>query len=110
MIRVVAGTDHDDTDEPAPRVDLADRLIRHAHQVASVLEDGVTAFFIVGVQPDGRYSCGWGVDPDSPSIGSTLLGAYVATIAQREIVTQSEVVSVLNRVNGVDDASDDDGA
>lgn len=108
MLRVVAGTDHvEDDDAPdQPDTHLSRKLIEHAHTISNLLEGDVSAFFIVAIKPDSSSSCGWGLDPNHPSMGATLFGALVSEIARREIITQSEVVDILNRgPNASDDGA-----
>jgi hypothetical protein len=99
MLRIVAGTDLEPVDDEAtePTASHASMLIQHAHIISNLLEGDVAAFFIVGIRSDGSHSTGWRLDPDNPFMGSTLFGTFVAEIARREIITQSEVVDVLNR-------------
>jgi hypothetical protein len=107
MLRVVAGTAHEpDDDAPEHSISYSAKLIEHAHAISNLLEGDVAGFFIVGIRSDGSHSTGWQLDPDNPFMGSTLFGAFVAEIARREIITQSEVVDVLNR----GPTASDDGA
>lgn len=108
MFRIVGGTDHDEEigADAQERSANAHKLIEHAHQIASLLEGDVASFFIIGIKKDGSHSTGWRLDPDSLFMGETLFGAFITEIVRREIITQSEVVNILNR----DTDTSDDGA
>lgn len=87
---------------PAPE----SKLVKDARYIAGKMPDMV-GFIVIGVGKDGGYMSGWRID--EKVFGATLFGTLLIEAVRREIITQSEVVHVLNN-NPVATHDDDDGA
>ncbi len=73
-----------------PREEIARQLIEGAVKIADLSGPDLAGFFVVGIGRDGSYGAGWRALSDAP-IGPTLLTAFIAEIARREIATSAEV-------------------
>lgn len=72
------------------RPEIADLLVKAAAEIVDTDSWDLSGFFIVGVCRDGTYRAGWQLLSDAP-FGPTLFTPFVAEIARREIVVNSEV-------------------
>jgi hypothetical protein len=72
------------------RPEIADLLVRAAAEIASTDGWDLAGFFVVGVNRDGTYRAGWRLLDDAP-YGPTLFTPFIAEIARREVVVNTEV-------------------
>lgn len=74
--------------------DLGGTLLEYAREIVESQGGGLTGFFVVGWDKDGLYSSGARVVGGIPQ---TLLPAWIAEVARRELVTTAQIHEVVDR-------------